>query len=61
MHSGGAICKVVENRVLGLFKIKLLNETCFQEELSAKLLEYLESPHATTDIRLANKEQVYSL
>ena len=31
-----------------------------EEELSAKLLEYLESPHATTDIRLANKEQVYS-
>lgn len=30
----------------------------FQEELSAKLLEFLESPHATTDILLADKEQV---
>lgn len=29
-----------------------------QEELSARLLEFLESPHATTDILLADKEQV---
>ncbi|PPS09778.1 hypothetical protein GOBAR_AA10874 [Gossypium barbadense] len=28
-----------------------------EEELSAKLLEFLESPHATTDILLAEKEQ----
>ncbi|KAI9117974.1 hypothetical protein K1719_011116 [Acacia pycnantha] len=26
-------------------------------ELSAKLLEFLESPHATTDVLLADKEQ----
>ena len=32
----------------------------FQEELSAKLLEFLESPHATTDVLLADKEQVFS-
>ena len=31
---------------------------CLQEELSAKLLEFLESPHATTDVLLADKEQV---
>lgn len=30
----------------------------FQEELSAKLLEFLESPHSTTDVLLADKEQV---
>lgn len=42
-------------------KEKLLNETCFQEELSAKLLEFLEAPHATTDVLLAEKEQVYYL
>ncbi|TYJ98436.1 protein DEK [Cucumis melo var. makuwa] len=28
-----------------------------KEELSAKLLEFLESPHATTDVLLADKEQ----
>lgn len=28
-----------------------------KEELSAKLLEFLESPHATTDVLLAEKEQ----
>lgn len=28
-----------------------------KEELSAKLLEFLESPHATTDVSLAEKEQ----
>jgi len=37
---------------------KFSNKTCFQEELSAKLLEFLESPHATTDVLLAEKEQV---
>ena len=31
----------------------------FQEELSAKLLEFLESPHATTDVLLADKEKVF--
>lgn len=30
----------------------------FQEDLSAKVLEFLESPHATTDVLLADKEQV---
>jgi hypothetical protein len=35
---------------------------CFQEELTVKILEFLESPHATTDVLLADKEQViYSL
>lgn len=33
----------------------------FQEELSAKLLEFLESPHSTTDVLLADKEQVTSI
>ncbi|GMN74132.1 hypothetical protein TIFTF001_055442, partial [Ficus carica] len=27
------------------------------EDLSAKVLEFLESPHATTDVLLADKEQ----
>lgn len=35
-------------------------ESHLQEELSAKLLEFLESPHATTDVLLAEKEQVLS-
>lgn len=35
--------------------------SCFQEELSAKLLEFLESPHATTEVSLADKEQVCAL
>ena len=33
----------------------------FQEELSAKLLQFLESPHATTDVLLADKEKVLFL
>ncbi|KAL3716695.1 hypothetical protein ACJRO7_008307 [Eucalyptus globulus] len=32
-----------------------------KEELSAKLLEFLESPHSTTDVLLADKEQVLVL
>lgn len=32
-----------------------------QEELSVKLLEFLESPHVTTDVLLAEKEQVLFL
>lgn len=36
----------------------LIFQAPLQEELSAKLLEFLESPHATTDILLADKEQV---
>lgn len=38
---------------------KFVNGTLFQEELSAKLLDFLESPHATTDVLLAEKEKVY--
>lgn len=34
---------------------------CLQEELSVKLLEFLECPHATTDVLLAEKEQVCSI
>lgn len=37
-----------------------LTSHTLQEELSAKLLEFLESPHATTDVLLAEKEQVLS-
>ncbi|KAA0057756.1 protein DEK [Cucumis melo var. makuwa] len=41
-----------------LFCLKLTSSVlCLQEELSAKLLEFLESPHATTDVLLADKEQ----
>lgn len=36
----------------------LVLQVMFQEELSAKLLEFLESPHATTDVLLADREQV---
>lgn len=37
----------------------LNNNSCaFQEELSVKLLEFLESPHATTETLLADKEKV---
>lgn len=35
-----------------------MSEFYFQEELSAKLLEFLESPHSTTDTLLSEKEQV---
>ncbi|KAA8540663.1 hypothetical protein F0562_024418 [Nyssa sinensis] len=34
-----------------------INKATLKEELSAKLLEFLESPHATTDTLLADKEQ----
>jgi len=45
--------------LLQLFFIKkvVINVT-FQEELSAKLFEFLVSPHATTDVLLADKEMV---
>ena len=36
--------------------IILLAYLWFQEDLSAKLLEFLESPHATTDILLAEDQ-----
>ncbi|KAH1063714.1 hypothetical protein J1N35_028701 [Gossypium stocksii] len=34
------------------------NEEGSKEEVTAKLLEFLESPHATTDVLFADKEQV---
>ncbi|KAL4346702.1 hypothetical protein GQ457_17G018310 [Hibiscus cannabinus] len=40
-----------------LLNIPTMRTTVRKEELSAKLLEFLESPHATTDILLADKEQ----
>ncbi|KAE8720166.1 DEK domain-containing chromatin associated protein, putative isoform 4 [Hibiscus syriacus] len=40
-----------------LLNIPITRATLRKEELSAKLLEFLESPHATTDILLADKEQ----
>ncbi|KAB2053626.1 hypothetical protein ES319_A12G200900v1 [Gossypium barbadense] len=40
-----------------LLNIPIMRTTVRKEELSAKLLEFLESPHATTDILLAEKEQ----
>ncbi|KAK8604660.1 hypothetical protein V6N13_099592 [Hibiscus sabdariffa] len=40
-----------------LLNIPIMKTTVRKEELSAKLLEFLESPHATTDILLADKEQ----
>ena len=38
--------------------ISHLVRPCFQEELTVKILEFLESPHSTTDLLLADKEQV---
>ncbi|KAK8537714.1 hypothetical protein V6N13_096478 [Hibiscus sabdariffa] len=40
-----------------LLNIPITRTTVRKEELSVKLLEFLESPHATTDILLADKEQ----
>ncbi|GMJ05885.1 hypothetical protein like AT3G48710 [Hibiscus trionum] len=40
-----------------LLNIPIMKTTVRKEEISAKLLEFLESPHATTDILLADKEQ----
>ncbi|KAE8725077.1 DEK domain-containing chromatin associated protein, putative isoform 3 [Hibiscus syriacus] len=40
-----------------LLNIPIAKATVRKEEVSAKLLEFLESPHATTDILLADKEQ----
>ncbi|XP_012439020.1 DEK domain-containing chromatin-associated protein 1 isoform X1 [Gossypium raimondii] len=40
-----------------LLNIPIMRTTVRKEELSAKLLEFLESPCATTDILLAEKEQ----
>ncbi|XP_023007516.1 protein DEK-like isoform X2 [Cucurbita maxima] len=40
-----------------VLNIPINKTTVKKEELSAKLLEFLESPHATTDVLLADKEQ----
>lgn len=48
-----------KNCCIGWITCKLSNDSLWQEELSAKLLEFLESPHATTDILLADKKQVF--
>ncbi|XP_038993460.1 protein DEK-like isoform X3 [Hibiscus syriacus] len=40
-----------------LLNIPIAKATVRKEEVSAKLLEFLESPHATTDILLADKEE----
>ncbi|MED6121630.1 hypothetical protein PIB30_032067 [Stylosanthes scabra] len=40
-----------------LLNLQINKSTLKKEELSAKLLEFLESPHATTDVLLAEKEK----
>ncbi|PPD76470.1 hypothetical protein GOBAR_DD26602 [Gossypium barbadense] len=40
-----------------LLNIPFMRTSVRKEEVTAKLLEFLESPHATTDILLADKEQ----
>ncbi|KAG5031897.1 hypothetical protein JHK85_015879 [Glycine max] len=54
------IDKFVKEKLLDfcdVLNIQVNKTNVKKEELSAKLLEYLESPHATTDILLADKEQ----
>lgn len=42
---------------ISLYKQVMIN-VAFQEELSGKLFEFLVSPHATTDVLLADKKMV---
>ncbi|RZC17399.1 Protein DEK isoform B [Glycine soja] len=54
------IDKFVKEKLLDfcdVLNIQINKTNMKKEELSAKLLEFLESPHATTDILLADKEQ----
>ncbi|KAL2347067.1 hypothetical protein Fmac_001067 [Flemingia macrophylla] len=54
------IDKFVKEKLLDfcdVLNIQINKTNVKKEELSAKLLEFLESPHATTDILLADKEQ----
>ncbi|XP_027332478.1 protein DEK-like isoform X2 [Abrus precatorius] len=54
------IDKCVKEKLLDfcdVLNIQINKANVKKEELSAKLLEFLESPHATTDILLAEKEQ----
>ncbi|TKY73678.1 DEK protein [Spatholobus suberectus] len=54
------IDKFVKEKLLDfcdVLNIQINKANVKKEELSAKLLEFLESPHATTDILLADKEQ----
>ncbi|KAK9120152.1 hypothetical protein Scep_018245 [Stephania cephalantha] len=54
------IDKCVKEKLLDfcdLLDIPVSKATTKKEELSAKLLEFLESPHATTEISLAEKEE----
>ncbi|KAF6161548.1 hypothetical protein GIB67_009427 [Kingdonia uniflora] len=53
--------KCVKDKLLDfcdLLDIPVAKSTMKKEELSVKLLEFLESPHATTEVSLADKEQV---
>ncbi|KAF6136913.1 hypothetical protein GIB67_018952 [Kingdonia uniflora] len=53
--------KCVKDKLLDfydLLDILVAKSTMKKEKLSVKLLEFLESPHATTKVSLANKEQV---
>ncbi|KAG8498490.1 hypothetical protein CXB51_004890 [Gossypium anomalum] len=44
-----------------LLNIPFMRTSVRKEEVTAKLLEFLESPHATTNVLLADKEQVQML
>ncbi|TYH21691.1 hypothetical protein ES288_A04G065800v1 [Gossypium darwinii] len=44
-----------------LLNIPFMRTSVRKEEVTAKLLEFLESPHATTDVLLADKEQAVKL
>ncbi|KAK5825417.1 hypothetical protein PVK06_020249 [Gossypium arboreum] len=44
-----------------LLNIPFMRTSVRKDEVTAKLLEFLESPHATTDVLLAEKEQVQML
>ncbi|ERN17765.1 hypothetical protein AMTR_s00047p00118220 [Amborella trichopoda] len=52
--------KCVKEKLLqfcDLFDLRVAKVTSRKEELVAKILEFLQSPHATTDVILAEKEQ----
>ncbi|PPR99509.1 hypothetical protein GOBAR_AA21154 [Gossypium barbadense] len=58
------IDKCVKEKLVDLYdllNIPFMRTSVRKEEVTAKLLEFLESPHATTDVLLAEKEQVQML
>lgn len=50
-----SLCRIFNRSLI------FISELDLQEELSAKLLEFLESPHPTTDTLLSDKEQVEAI